>query len=158
LRVDPGTADAGARRVNNRRTFVGLDAMGIGSVADLLKDGIDKIWPDPAKKAEAQVALLQAQQAGLFKQMDADLQTSLEQIKANAAEAAQPGLHFRDGAGWVCVFAFGVMTLKPLLEWGCALSGHPISLPPVDTSISMTFLSGLLGLGGMHVYQQAKGA
>lgn len=137
---------------------MGLDIGGIGSVADLVKDGIDKIWPDPTKAAEAKIALLQAQQAGAFKQMDADLQVSIEQIKANAAEAAQPGLHFRDGAGWVCVFSFGVMTLKPLLEWGFALSGHPISLPPVDTSVSMTMLSGLLGLGGLHAYQQVQGA
>jgi hypothetical protein len=135
---------------------MGLDLSGFGSVADLLKDGIDKIWPDPTQKAAAQVALLQAQQAGLFKQMDADLQVALEQIKANAVEAAQPGLHFRDAAGWVCVFAFGVMTLKPLIEWGCALAHYPVTLPPVDTSVSMTFLSGLLGLGGMHVYQQTK--
>lgn len=134
-----------------------IDFAGFGSVADLLKDGIDKIWPDPAKKAEAQIAVLQAEQAGVFKQMDADLQTALEQIKANAAEAARPGWHFRDGAGWVCVAAFAVMTLKPLIEWGAVLAGHPeIKLPPVDTSVAMTMLTGLLGLGGMHVYQQTK--
>lgn len=135
---------------------MGLDIAGFGSIASLLQTGIEKIWPDPAKRAEAQVALLQAQQAGVFKQMDADLQVQLEQIKANAVEAAKPGLHFRDGAGWVCVSAFAVMTLKPLLEWGFTLAGHPVTLPPVDTSVSMTMLTGLLGLGGMHVYQQTK--
>lgn len=134
------------------------DITGIGSVADLIKDGIDKIWPDPAARAAAQASLLQAQQAGLFKQMDADLQTSLAQIQANAAEAATPGLHFRDGAGWVCVAAFAVMTLKPLIEWGAALSHNPITLPAVDGTFAMTMLSGLLGLGGMHVFQQTSAA
>lgn len=79
------------------------------------------------------------------------------QLAANTAEAAQPGLHFRDGAGWVCVFSFGVMTVKPLIEWGSVLAGHPVVLPAIDTSIAMTMLSGLLGLGGMHVYQQTQG-
>lgn len=78
------------------------------------------------------------------------------QLAANTAEAAQPGLHFRDGAGWVCVFGFAVMTVKPLLEWGSILVGHPVQLPPMDTTVSMTMLSGLLGLGGMHVYQQVN--
>lgn len=134
-----------------------MDITGIGSVADLLKDGIDKIWPDPAKAAEAKIALLQAQNAGALKQLDDDFQTSLEQIKANAAEAAQPGFHFRDGAGWVCVAAFALMALKTPIEWGMALAGHPITLPTFDSSMTNDMLFGLLGLGGMHVYGQVKG-
>lgn len=78
------------------------------------------------------------------------------QLAANTAEAAQPGIHFRDGAGWVCVFAFGVMTLKPLIEWGSILIGHPVTLPSVDTTVAVTMLSALLGVGGMHVYQQVN--
>ena len=135
---------------------MGLDALGIGSIADLLKTGIDKIWPDPAKAAEAKVALLQAQQAGLFKEMDAELQTNLAQIAANAVSEAKPGLSFRDGAGWVCVIGFGVTIMKPLIEWGCALASHPITLPSVDTSTITTMLFALLGIGGMHVYEKTQ--
>src|ERR1700675_4865039 len=113
---------------------MGLDLTGFGSVADLIKTGIDKIWPDPAKAAEAKVAILQAEQAGAFKQMDIDLQLNLEQIKANAVMEAKPGLSFRDGAGWVCVVGFAISTLKSPIEWLCALVGHPITLPSVDTS------------------------
>jgi len=133
-----------------------MDITGIGSVADLLNTAIQKIWPDPTQRAAAQVAILQAQQAGALKELDDQFQLNIEQIKANAVEAAQPGLHFRDGAGWVCVAGFAVATLKPLIEWGCALSGHPVTLPPVDQTTSMTMLMALLGLGGMHVYQQVK--
>jgi hypothetical protein len=79
------------------------------------------------------------------------------QLAANTAEAAQPGLHFRDGAGWVCVFALAVMTLKPLIEWGSILVGKPVVLPAMDTTIAMSMLSALLGVGGMHVYQQTQG-
>jgi hypothetical protein len=135
---------------------MGLDAMGIGSRADLLKDGLDKIFPDPTARAAAQVALLNAQQAGMFKQMDADMQVNLAQIQANAVSAAKPGLSFRDGAGWVCVTGFGVTILKPLIEWGCALAGHAITLPSVDTSTITTMLFALLGIGGMHVYEKTQ--
>lgn len=135
---------------------MGLDAMGIGSIADLIKDGIDKIWPDPAKAAEAKIALFQAQQAGALKQLDDQFQLSIEQIKANAAEAAQPGMHFRDGAGWVCVVAFALMALRAPIEWGATLVGHPVTLPVMDSSTTTDMLLGLLGLGGMHTYQATK--
>jgi hypothetical protein len=135
---------------------MGLDAMGIGSIADLFKVGIEKIWPDPAKRAEAQIALLNAQQAGLFKEMDAELQLNLEQIKANAVMEAKPGLSFRDGAGWVCVIGFAITSLKSPIEWACALAGHPVALPSVDTSTITTMLFALLGIGGMHVYEKTQ--
>jgi Holin of 3TMs, for gene-transfer release len=135
---------------------MGLDLTGIGSVADLLGTAINKIWPNPTEAAAAKIALLNAQQAGALKEMDADLQTNLAQIQANAAEAAKPGLSFRDGAGWVCVIGFGVTILKPLIEWASVLAGHPISLPSVDTSTITTMLFALLGIGGMHVYEKTQ--
>jgi hypothetical protein len=134
-----------------------MDITGIGSIADLIKTGIDKIWPDPAKAAEAKIAILQAENAGLFKEMDAQLQLNLEQIKANAVAEAKPGVTFRDGAGWTCVAGFALTALKSPIEWGCALAGHPISLPSVDTSTIIPMLIGLLGLGGMHMNEQIKG-
>lgn len=133
-----------------------MDITGIGSVADLLTTAINKIWPDPTQRAAAQVAILQAQQAGALKELDDQFQENIEQIKANAAEAATPGFHFRDGAGWVCVAGFALATLKAPIEWACALAGHPVTLPSVDTSTSNSMLMALLGLGGMHVYQQVS--
>jgi len=135
---------------------MGLDILGVSSVADLIKDGIDKIFPNPAEAAAAKIALLNAQNAGALKAMDIEFQTNIEQIKANAVDEAKPGLSFRDGAGWVCVVGFGVTILKPIIEWGCALAGHPISLPSVDTSTITTMLFALLGIGGMHVYEKTQ--
>lgn len=135
-----------------------MDVTGIGDVAALLKDGLDRLFPnknDPAY-IQAQAALVTAQSAGTLKQMDDNFQSAIEQIKVNAAEAAQPGLHFRDGAGWVCVAGLAVTIFKPLIEWGTALAGHPITLPPVDSTTTNDILMGLLGLGGMHLYQQVK--
>ena len=133
-----------------------LDAIGLGSIADLASTIIDKIWPDPAKAAEARAALLAAQNAGALKDIDQQFQLQLEQIKVDAAEAAQPGLHFRDGAGWVAVAGFALTVLKSPIEWGCNLAGHPVTLPPVDSMTIEATLGGLLGLGGMHAWQTVK--
>jgi hypothetical protein len=135
---------------------MGLDLTGIGSVADLLKVGVEKIWPNPTEAAAAKVAILNAQQAGALKELDDQFQTNIEQIKANAIAEAKPGLSFRDGAGWVCVAGFAIATMKSPIEWGCSLFGHPVTLPSVDTGTSTTMLFALLGLGGMHVYQTQK--
>lgn len=133
-----------------------MDLTDFGSIADLLTTAVNKIWPDPTQRAAAQVALLQAQQAGALKELDDQFQTNIEQIKANAVEEAKPGVTFRDGAGWVCVAAFAIAALKSPIEWGCSLAGHPVTLPSVDQTTTIPLLFALLGVSGMHVYQQIQ--
>lgn len=85
------------------------------------------------------------------------LQLQLAQIAANAADATQPGFHFRDGAGWVCVAAMACnFVARPLVAWGSTLIGHPIDMPELDSSQLWPIMTGLLGLGGMHTYEQTK--
>ncbi|MGH9483748.1 MAG: 3TM-type holin, partial [Terriglobales bacterium] len=62
---------------------------------DLLGPVIGKLLafiPDPAQKAAAQLALLQANQAGEFKEIDAAVAASAQQNAVNAAEAASPSV------------------------------------------------------------------
>ena len=120
-----------------------LDITGIGSAVTGVKDILGMFFPD---KTEAEKVKME--QALVLWQGQQDLAKA--QIAANTAEAAEPGMHFRDGAGWVCVFGLGVTTLKPVIEWGAVLVGHPLTLPAVDTSVTSTMLMALLGLGGMH--------
>lgn len=133
-----------------------MDITGIGSVADLIHGIADKIWPDPVQRAQAQAALDAAKNAGALKQVDNDFQLAIEQIKTNAVDAAQPGMHFRNGAGWTCVAAFVVMTVKPVVEWILVLTGNHTQLPAIDSTFAMTMLSGLLGLGAYHTYEKVK--
>lgn len=129
---------------------MGLDInTGLGTVAKLLDDGIDRIWPDKTQEQAQQVQVLLAQLA-------AALQVQLAQAAANTAEAARSSFNFRDGAGWVCVAAFALAALRAPIEWGAALAGHPVTLPAFDTSTATDMLLGLLGLGGMHMYQQNR--
>lgn len=112
---------------------------GAGEVADLIKDALDKFVPD---KGQAEKDAFAAQMA---------------QIATNTAAAGQPGMHFRDGAGWTCVagFAFNFV-LRPLVVWSATTVGHPLDLPPLDVSQLTPMLLGLLGLGGMHAYENIK--
>jgi hypothetical protein len=120
-----------------------MDITPFGAVAGLADDVVKRLFPDKTAEEQAKLAAAATIIQG--------------QLAANTAEAAQPGLHFRDGAGWVCVAGFALMVLRAPIEWACTLAGHPITLPQADTSTSMDMLMGLLGLGGMHVYQQTQG-
>lgn len=123
---------------------------------------IDKIIPDPQAKAAAQLKILELNQAGEFKQLDADLQLSLAQIKVNEVEAAAPGLFrggWRPAVGWVGVLGMAYMVLmRPLLPWFATVMGFDVPpLPPVDTEETFALLMGILGLGGMRTVERLKG-
>jgi hypothetical protein len=110
---------------------------------DLVNTIIGRFFPDKTQveKDKIAAAMMQLQQ---------QFELDKSQIAVDAASAAQPGLHFRDGAGWVCVAGFAFSILKSPIEWGCQMIGHPLQLPPVDTQTTQAMLYGLLGLGGLH--------
>ena len=122
---------------------------------------IDKLIPDPQAKAQAQLDLLKLQQAGEFKELDADLALKLEQIKVNAIEAQSPDF-FRGGwrpfVGWVCGTGLAVQFLvAPVATWAATLMGHALAFPSLDMGTLMTLLGGLLGLGGMRTAEKIQG-
>lgn len=130
---------------------MGFDLAGFGSVADLLKVGIEKIWPNPTEAAAAKIAIMNAQQAGALKELDDQFQTNIEQIKANAVEAASPSL-FVAGARpfimWVCGVGLATSCIvAPLFTWASTLLGHPTPFPRLDDPLLQSTLAGLLGLG-----------
>ena len=123
-----------------------MDFTPIGAIASLVRDGIDKIWPSKTQEEKDRAALLMAQlqaQVGLVQQQLA-IDLAAEQGKSMLQ-------HFRDGAGWVCVFGFAwAYVLQPMLNWGCAAFGHPVTFPTLNTADMSDLLAGLLGLGTLH--------
>jgi hypothetical protein len=122
---------------------------------------IDKLIPDPAAKAQAQLQAMQMAQAGDFKEIDTQLQRDLAQIQVNQAEAASPDF-FRSGwrpfVGWTCGTGLAVQFLvSPLATWVANLLGHPIAFPPLDMGTLMTLLAGMLGLGTLRTAEKVKG-
>jgi hypothetical protein len=122
---------------------------------------IDKVIPDPAAKAAAQLQMMQMAQAGEFKEIEADLQRSLAQTDVNKVEAASLDpftSRWRPFIGWVCGCGLGVQFLVgPLFTWIAGLAGHPVVFPQLDMGTLLTLLAGMLGLGSLRTVEKVKG-
>ncbi len=133
-----------------------------GLVLDIGKQIINRLWPDPAQQAEAQLKLLQLQQAGDFKEVDAALQLALAQANINNTEA-QSASFFRGGwrpfIGWVCGTGLAYqLLLRPLLQAAldaCGMKG--VTMIPLEMETLTTLLFGMLGLGAMRTFEKSKG-
>jgi len=132
----------------------------LGGLLDAGLRILDKVIPDPQAKAQAQLELLKLQQAGEFKQLEADLQLSLAQTEINKVEAASPDPFksgWRPAAGWVCVLGLLYQfLLQPLLAWGSTMQGF--AAPPVlQLGDLYGLLFGMLGLGAYRSVERVKG-
>ena len=132
----------------------------IGGLIDAGLKVLDRVLPDPAQKAAAQLELLKLQQAGEFRVLEADLQLALAQTKINEIEAAAPDAFrggWRPAAGWVCVAGLGYQFLfQPLAAWSGGIYGWPP--PPVlDLGDLYGLLFGMLGLGAYRSFEKTKG-
>jgi len=134
----------------------------IGGLIEAAIKVIDKVIPDPAAKAAAQLEVLKLNQAGEFKQIESELQLSLAQIEVNKIEAASDDKFksgWRPAVGWVCVMAlFMQFVARPLLPWAVDALGVTVQpIPSLDMSDLFTLLFGLLGLGTLRTFEKVKG-
>ena len=125
----------------------------IGPLFELGKGIIDRLFPDPAKKAEAELELLKMTQAG-------DLQVILAQLQINAKEAESASVFvagWRPFVGWTCGIGLFYATIGVnLLSWLSTAKGWP--LPPiVDTDTLLYVLGAMLGIGGLRTLEKVKG-
>ena len=122
---------------------------------------IDKLFPDPAVKAQAQLELFKLQQSGELAQLTADVQLAQGQLEINKAEATNPSLLVSGGRPfiiWVCGAGFAIQfVVGPLAQWGSSLAGHPVVFPSLDWNTMMPLVMGLLGLGGFRTIEKVKG-
>jgi hypothetical protein len=118
---------------------MGLDLTGIGAAATAAKGILSMIFPDKTAEEQAKLAaslaLIQGQTA----------------IDASEAASTDPLQHWRGGLGWVCVAAY--LNNFILVPWATAFSIH---VPAIDIAPLSALTLGMLGLGGMHVYEQTQ--
>lgn len=133
-------------------------------IDDLIGAGLkilDKVIPDPQAKAEYQLKLMQLQQAGEFKELEAQLQMAQSQTDINKVEAASPDRFvsgWRPFIGWVCGAAFSMnFVIGPLAEWGSTILGHPLIFPRLQLDEMMPVVLGMLGLGAYRTYEKKNG-
>lgn len=108
---------------------------------------LDKLFPDPAARAQAQLQLVQLQQSG-----------ELAQIAVNQEEAKNDNIFvsgWRPFIGWVCGLSFAYhFVLQPIITFCMASFGHPVTLPEFDMQELSTVLMGMLGLGSLRTVEK----
>lgn len=121
---------------------------------------IDKIFPDPSQAANAKLKMMEMEQQGDFKEIDASLQRDIQQIALNKIEAGSENV-FKSGwrpfIGWTCGvgFAYAVI-VYPVLTW-MAVVWNITPPPNLDSDLLFPVMLGLLGLGGMRSFEKFKG-
>jgi len=125
----------------------------LGPLFELGKGIIDRLFPDPAKKAEAELELLKMSQAG-------DLQVILAQLAINSKEAESASVFvagWRPFVGWTCGVGLAYATIGVnLLSWLSTARGWPLP-PVVDTDTLLYVLGAMLGIGGLRTLEKVKG-
>lgn len=122
---------------------------------------IERLFPNPEEKDKARLALLQLQQDGELKQLEADVSLALAQIGVNKTEAESTD-PFRGGwrpfIGWVCGVGLAFQfVVRPLANWTVAINGYTTFLPGLELETLMTLLFGMLGLGAYRTVEKTKG-
>lgn len=131
-----------------------LDILNIGTKL------IDKLIPDPAAKAQAQLELVRLQQTGELAALASDTQLAQGQIDTNKIEAASSDLFvsgWRPFIGWVCggIFVANYIGV-PLLAWVSGIYGWPTP-PRLDIGEVLPVMLGMLGLGALRTTEKIKG-
>jgi hypothetical protein len=134
----------------------------LGPVLQTINTIIDRIIPDPKAAAEAKLEMLKMQQAGDLKQLDADLQIAVGQLKVNEAEANSKSpfaAGWRPLIGYICGASLGWNFVGyPMANWAAAAFHLGITAPPMlDTGPLMTVLMGMLGIGTLRTIEKIKG-
>ena len=132
------------------------------SVLELGKSAIDKIWPDPIKRAEEMRKLEEMRQAGNLAELKAHVDLMLAQIEVNKEQAKSKSFWVagaRPAAIWAGVFSLSWSgIIHPLLTWVWAfaqMSGNP---PPIiESGVLGSITMGLLGVSGMRSFDKTKG-
>ena len=123
------------------------DLTGLGSVADLVNNTINKIWPDKSAAEQQQLA--------------AAVMVVQGQIDTNKEEAKSPSV-FVSGARpfimWVCglACAWNWIGLKIAL-FIAAYLGNALNVQPADLTEMMPILMGMLGLSGYRTVEKLNG-
>lgn len=122
--------------------------LGIGSKV------IDRVFPDPAQRAAAQLELFKLQQNGELAQMSGQLDINKEEAKSSNVFVSG----WRPFIGWVCGTAFAInFVVGPVSVFvALAFFGKTLLFPMLDLATMMPVLLGMLGLGAYRTFEKVK--
>ena len=133
----------------------------LSALFDLGKTAIDKIWPDPIKRAEELRKLEELKQKGDIARLNAEVSLMLGQIDVNKTQAQHPSVFVagaRPAVMWIGAFGLAYAAiLEPLARFVAAVClGYEGVFPQLDTTITMQVLFGILGLGAYRTFEKTK--
>jgi len=137
----------------------------LSAAFDLGKTAIEKIWPDPTKRAAELRKLEELRQNGDLAHLNAHVQLMVGQLEVNKAEAGHKSLFvagWRPWIGWVGGMALAYQfVLYPLLMWvwvilrAKGVITADIDVPPVlDTGALFSIVTAMLGVGAMRSHDK----
>jgi len=135
----------------------------LSGLFDLGKGLIDRLFPDPAAKAAAQLELLKMQQNGDLAHLAAETDLAKLQIQTNIEEAKSTNWFvagWRPAIGWVCGAGLAYAALvEPFARFAAKVwFGYTGEFPVINSDLTMQILMGMLGLGAMRSVEKVKGA
>ena len=135
----------------------------LSGLFDLGKGLIDRLFPDPAAKAAAQLELLRMEQTGALAQLAAETDLAKLQVQVNLEESKSTNWFvaaWRPFIGWTCGFGLAYVSIvEPLARFAAQVWFHYTgSFPIIDTTITMQVLLGMLGLAAARTVEKVKNA
>jgi hypothetical protein len=133
----------------------------LSALFDLGKTAIEKIWPDPSKRAAELLRLEELKQAGDLARMQAEVNLMLGQIEINKVEAKHPSVFVagaRPAVMWIGAFGLAyAAVVEPIARFVARVCfDYQGEFPVLDTTITMQVLFGILGLGAYRTYEKTK--
>lgn len=132
------------------------------------KLAIERIWPDPNKRAEEMRKLEELKQEGDLARLDAQVKLLLGQLEINMQEAKHKSVFvagWRPFIGWVGGFSLAYAAIiHPILVWLWAVLQaadvipKELPTPPyVESATLSAVVTGMLGIGTMRSFDKSKG-
>lgn len=147
----------------------------ISAAFDIGKTAIERIWPDPIRRAEEIRKLEELRQNGDLAQLNAHVQLMLGQLEVNKAEAQHKSIFvagWRPAVGWVGAISLCAMYIPKALVmtafWvyqsylvlnpteGVVIPELP-EFPDLGTGDIIGLLMSILGVGAMRSFDKMKG-
>lgn len=143
---------------------------------DLGKIAIEKIWPDPTKRAEELRKLEELKQSRNLAELNAQVQLLLKQAEINLADAKSGNpfqANWRPAIGWVGAISLGLMYIPKAIvmtyiwTWQCfvVLTEDGVNVanvilpvfPDLGVSDVIGLLMSMLGVAAMRSYDKRNG-
>ena len=129
----------------------------IGDIIDAVGDLASEVLVDKDKKNEINYKLEELKD----KHAERDHEATMGQLEINKVEAQHTSIFvagWRPFIGWTGGAGFAYATvIQPLGSWIATVAGYTGEFPVIDTSILMTILTGILGIGGYRTIEKKWG-